>query len=148
MKTFRKIIFWLHLCSGVLAGIFIFIMCVTGALLSFEPNILEFAESDMRYVQTAVGKCAKDLPIRTIIEKVSARQNPDAKPSNIALQNDPNAAAIVSLGREGQVFVNPYTGEITGEGAKDWRDVFRIFRRPASLARAFGRRQNRREILK
>ncbi len=31
----------------------------------------------------------------------------------------------MSLGREGQVFVNPYTGEITGEGAKGFRGFFR-----------------------
>ena len=69
MKTFRKIIFWLHLCSGVLAGIFIFIMCVTGALLAFESNILEFAESDMRVVEIS-SENAERLSASEIIEKV------------------------------------------------------------------------------
>ncbi len=46
MKTFRKLLFWLHLISGLAAGIVIFIMCVTGALLSFEKNITEFAERE------------------------------------------------------------------------------------------------------
>lgn len=124
MKTFRKVIFWTHLISGVLAGIFIFIMCVSGALLSFEPNILEFAESNMRYVQPPAPD-AKRLPVKEIIEKVSAAK-PNAKPSNIALQNDPTSAAAISFGRDGQVFVNPYTGEITGEGAKNWRSGFRF----------------------
>jgi len=32
MKLIRKVVFWLHLTAGVLAGIFIFVMCVTGAL--------------------------------------------------------------------------------------------------------------------
>ena len=124
MKTFRKIIFWTHLIAGVLAGIFIFIMCVSGALLSFEPNILDFAESNMRYVQPP-NSDAKKLAVKEIIKKVGAAK-PDAKPSNITLRNDPNAAANISFGREGQVFVNPYTGEITGEGAIGWRGFFRV----------------------
>ncbi|CAN5133052.1 hypothetical protein BH20ACI1_BH20ACI1_07400 [soil metagenome] len=124
MKKFRKIIFWLHLTSGVLAGIFIFIMCVTGALLSFESNILEFAESKMRIIKVP-SENAQRLPIQQIINKV-IESKPNAKPSNITLKNDKTAAAAaVSLGREGQVFINPYTGEITGEDAKEWRGFFR-----------------------
>ena len=124
MKQFRKIIFWLHLVSGVLAGIFIFIMCVTGALLSFESNILEFAESDMRVVQIPPENAAR-LPIQQLIAKV-IEAKPNAKPSNIILQNEENAAINISFGREGQVFVNSYTGEITGEGAKNWHGFFRV----------------------
>ncbi len=123
MKIFRKITFWLHLISGVLAGIFIFVMCITGALLSFESNILEFAESEVRFVEVP-SENAQRLPIQQIIGKV-IEAKPDAKPSNITLQNDKTAAATVSLGRDGQIYVNPYTGEITGEDAKGWRGFFR-----------------------
>ena len=122
MKTFRKVLFWLHLISGVVGGIVIFIMCVTGALLSFEKDIAEFFERDMRYVAQTEG--AQKLPVREILTKVVAAK-PNAKPSAIALPNEPHAAWQVSLGREGQVFVNPYTGEITGEGASGVRAFFR-----------------------
>ena len=122
MKTFRKVLFWLHLISGVVGGIVIFIMCVTGALLSFEKDIAEFFERDMRYVAQTEG--AQKLPVREILTKVVAAK-PNAKPSAIALPNEPRAAWQVSLGREGQVFVNPYTGEITGEGASGVRAFFR-----------------------
>ncbi|HEY0458278.1 MAG TPA: PepSY-associated TM helix domain-containing protein [Pyrinomonadaceae bacterium] len=124
MTNFRKIIFWLHLSAGVLAGIFIFVMCVTGALLSFESNILEFAESEMRVVKPPTEDAPR-LSINEIIAKVQAAR-PNAKPSGITLQNDKTAAASVSLGREGQIFANPYTGEITGEGSLGWRSFFRV----------------------
>lgn len=122
MNRFRKILFWLHLIAGVLGGIVIFIMCVTGALLSFEKDIAEFAERDMRYVAPAEN--APRLSAREILAKV-AEAKPNAKPSAIALPNKPNAAWQVSMGRDGQVFVNPYTGEITGDGATGWRAFFR-----------------------
>ena len=123
MRFFRKIIFWLHLISGVLAGIFIFIMCVTGALLSFESNILEYAEREMRVVEVPAENAIR-LPVSEIIAAVQA-EKPNAKLSNITLRNDESASANVSLGREGQIFVNPYTGAITGESAKGWRGFFR-----------------------
>ncbi len=122
MKNLRKIFFWLHLVAGLIAGIFIFIMCISGAMLSFQSNILDYAESDMRYVQIPYD--VKRVSIREIAESAIAAR-PDVAPSNITLQNNPNAAAVVSFNREGQVFVNPYSGEITGEGAKNWRGLFR-----------------------
>jgi uncharacterized iron-regulated membrane protein len=98
-------------------------MCVTGALLSFESDILEYAESEMRAVEIPSENAVR-LPISEIVASVQA-EKPNAKLSNITLRNDKSAAAIVALGREGQVFVNPYTGAITGEGAKAWRGFFR-----------------------
>jgi uncharacterized iron-regulated membrane protein len=123
MKSFRKIIFWIHLTCGVAAGIFIFLMCVTGALLSFQSNILQFVESDMRVVKAPEN--APHFSVKEIIAKV-AEAKPNAKPSAITVQADQNAAAVVALGRDGQVFVNQYTGEITGEDAKNWRSFFRF----------------------
>lgn len=123
MKIFRKILFWLHLTAGLFAGIVIFIMSVTGAALSFEKNIAEFFERDQRYVAAPPENTVK-LSVGEILSKVREAK-PEAKPSAIALPNQPNAAWQISLGREGTVFVNPYTGEITGEGAKGVRGFFR-----------------------
>lgn len=122
MKVFRKVLFWLHLVAGLVGGIVIFIMCVTGALLAFEKDIAEYAEREMRYV--APSGNAQKLGAKEILAKVSEAK-PNAKPSAIALPNKPNAAWQVSLGRDGQIFVNPYTGAITGEGAGGWRGFFR-----------------------
>jgi uncharacterized iron-regulated membrane protein len=122
MRFFRKVIFWLHLTSGILAGIFIFIMCVTGALLAFESNILEYAERQMRVVEVPAENAIR-LPVSEIIAVVQT-EKPNAKLSNITLRNDESAAAIVAVGRGEQVFVNPYTGAITGEGAKGLARIF------------------------
>src|SRR4028119_843468 len=110
MKTFRKALFWLHLISGVIAGVVIFIMSVTGALLSFEKNIIEYAERDMRIVLAAEN--AQKLSVGEILNK-TLEAKPGSKPSAITIQNKTDAAVNVALGRDGQVYVNPYTGEIT-----------------------------------
>jgi uncharacterized iron-regulated membrane protein len=72
----------------------------------------------------APSENAPKLTVREILAKV-AEAKPNAKASAIALPNKPHAAWQVSMGRDGQVFVNPYTGEITGEGATGWRGFFR-----------------------
>lgn len=142
MKSFRKIIFWTHLITGLIAGVVILIMSVTGALLSFEKNIIEFAERDMRYV--AASENTAKLPPSGILAKV-IEAKPNAKPASITLPNEPNAAWQVALGRDGQVFVNPYTGAFTGEGASGVRSFFSHNDRLAPLAGALGRRATDRQ---
>ena len=137
MKILRQVIFWMHLTSGVTAGIFIFIMCITGALLSFESNIIEFAERDMRHTSPPAENAQK-LSANEILAKIQTAR-PDTKPASITIKNEQDAAINISFGREGQVFVNPYTGEVTGEGAKAVRDAFRSMRR----ARGFDVGDNR-----
>lgn len=119
MKVFRKSIFWLHLVLGIIGGIVIFIMCVTGAALSFEKDILASLEHDQRQVQ--IGEV--QLPPSAILAKVLEKK-PGARPGSYTAQNDPTAAVTVALGREGQVFIDPYTGSITGEGNKNARAFF------------------------
>jgi uncharacterized iron-regulated membrane protein len=119
MNLLRKVIFWVHLCLGVTGGIVIFIMCVTGAALSFEKNILENVEHQHRRVSVGEQRLS---PTAILTGVLNAK--PDARPSAMLVQNDPEAAVTVSLGREGQVFVDPYTGTITGEGNKSVRAFF------------------------
>lgn len=96
-------------------------MCVTGALLSFEKNIIEFSERDQRVV--AIGE--KRLSAQEILERVIA-EKPDPKPLSLLVTSDPASAATVALGREGQVFVDPYTGTVTGSGNSAVRGFFRF----------------------
>jgi uncharacterized iron-regulated membrane protein len=120
MKTFRKMLFWLHLSAGLTAGVIIFIMCVTGALLAFERQIIEYSENDARFV-TVRSEASRLMPQQVIDKLREAR--PDAKPSAISITSEPNSAWLFNLGRDGQVFVDPYTGEITGEGNSSVRGV-------------------------
>ncbi len=124
MKTFRQILFWLHLVAGILAGVVIFVMCVTGALLAFERQTIEWSEHDVRYV--AVSSEPK-LSVTDVLAKL-IETRPEAKPVSIAIKNEPGAAWEISLGREGVVFANPYTSAITGESNKKVRNVMSMLR--------------------
>jgi uncharacterized iron-regulated membrane protein len=120
MKKFRTILFWMHLVSGLTAGVIIFVMCVTGALLAFERQIIEYSESDVRHV--AVREGVTRLTPQQVIEKLREAR-PDSKPSALSTINEPGAAWLFNLGREGHVYIDPYTGNITGEGNKSVRGL-------------------------
>ncbi len=110
----------MHLGAGLTAGVVIFIMCVTGALLAFEKQIIEYSENDVSSV--TVRKGIERLPVQQVIDRFR-QARPEAKPSAVSITDDPSASWLFSLGREGQVYVDPFTGEITGEGNKSVRGL-------------------------
>ena len=122
MKKLRKIIFWLHLPVGVIAGLVILNMCVTGVLLTYEKQIMSWA--DTRGYRSAPPETqTQHLPVETLIAK--AREARAANPTAVTLKSDPLAPAEIAFGREATLFVNPYTGAILGEGSPGVRSFFR-----------------------
>lgn len=118
----RKIIFWLHLTAGLVAGSVVLVMSVTGVLLAFERQLTEWADRDLRVIPPEAG--ASRLSVSALLAGVRVTE-PDAMPSGLTLRSDPEAPAAINLGRERTVFVNPYTGAILSEGSKRARDFFR-----------------------
>ena len=50
VMSLRTALFWTHLVAGIVAGTVVFIMSFTGAALSLQPQILAWAERDLRVV--------------------------------------------------------------------------------------------------
>jgi len=111
----------MHLTAGVTAGVVIFIMSATGALLALQPQILNVLERDVRYVEPAGGD---RLGAQAIVERASAARD-GARPTAVTLDSDPRASALVAFAPSGNIYVNPYTGTILGEGSAAARAFFR-----------------------
>jgi uncharacterized iron-regulated membrane protein len=122
MQKLRRIIFWCHLPVGVLAGLVILNMCVTGVLLTYEKQITSWADT-RGYRSAPPATQTQHLSIETLITK--ARDGRGANPTSITLKADPAAPAEIGFGRETTLFVNPYTGAILGEGSQRVRSFFR-----------------------
>ena len=118
----HKIIFWLHLTAGVVAGTVILVMSVTGVLLAFERQIIAFAERDIRTVKPPVAGTPR-LSLDTVVVKARNTVREGA-PLAVTLAADPTTAAMINLGREQTVFVDPYTGAVRGNGATATRRFF------------------------
>lgn len=105
--TPRKILFWIHLCTGVTAGLVILTMSVTGVMLAFEHQVVTWADHGYR-----IAPLSSDhrLSIDALFAKAQEAQG--SAPTGILLRSDPALPIEFSFGRERTVLANPYTGEI------------------------------------
>ena len=53
--TFRKVVFWIHLIAGVISGLVIGIMCLTGTALAFEKQLVAWSERDARQIAAPIA---------------------------------------------------------------------------------------------
>ncbi len=117
----RTILFWMHLITGVTALVVIFIMSITGVLLTYERQMVDWY--DTRNYQAAPP--SPDTPRLRPDELITAVQTalPDAAITGITLRADPTAPAAIAVERR-TFFVNPYTGEVWGEREDGLRAFF------------------------
>ncbi|MGI9203560.1 MAG: PepSY-associated TM helix domain-containing protein, partial [Woeseiaceae bacterium] len=117
---FRKIIFWLHLGSGVITGLVVAMMSVTGVFLTYQTQV--FAWSDHAYYRDSTAIEETLRPAETFI---AAAQASDLNVTSLKYWNDPAAPVLASGGRgEGSLFIDAYTGEVLGEPSQAIRNLF------------------------
>lgn len=119
--TFHRSIFWAHLIAGILAGIVILSMAVTGLMISYETQIMDWANRGMRVTPPAPD--APRLDVETLVAKVKETK-PGLNPSGITWKADPTMPVTLSVGREGTFYANPYTGAFLGEQNHAVHDFF------------------------
>tara|TARA_R110000824_G_scaffold7892_8_gene36008 strand:- start:5969 stop:7126 length:1158 start_codon:yes stop_codon:yes gene_type:complete len=109
----RKTIFWAHLVSGVLAGLVIFMMSLTGVILTYERQIENwFARADYLPVSQ---QTTQSLPIESLLD-LGLLSSPEFTPSSVVITNDPGAPVSLNAGRSGSIELNPYSGETMHTG--------------------------------
>lgn len=122
MKNLRTVVFWMHLATGVAAGVVVLIMSVTGVALTYEKQMLEWAD---RRAWTAPSQVdAPPLPPETLLAKV-IEARPGTAPTGITLRAARTAPATVTLEGNTTLLVDPYTGGIIGEPPAALRSFFR-----------------------
>ncbi|MBU8894618.1 PepSY domain-containing protein [Corallococcus sp. M34] len=121
-STLRTVLFWVHLVAGVVAGLVVAIMAFTGVALAFESQVIDWADRDARLVQAPAPDAAR-LPVDAMVARVREAR-PEAQVSGITVYAAPDSVVLVSTGRSGGVYVNPYTGEVREQGAAGWRAFF------------------------
>src|SRR5688572_6677248 len=107
MKSFRKIIFWMHLTAGVTAGLIILIMSLTGVLLTYERQMIESADTPSL---TAPAGGTSRLSVEQLMEKAAAAAPQGAALSGLTLSRAASIPAFAAYGREASAWLDPYTG--------------------------------------
>ncbi len=109
--TFRKFLFWTHLIVGITSGVVILVKSVTGAVLSFEHQIVDWVEKDLQYVTPPID--GQKISFNALLAKAQENQS-QSKPSGLNVKSDPTASVLVNFGRASSLYMNPYTGEALG----------------------------------
>lgn len=113
-KIFRKI----HLWISVPFGLLITVICFSGAMMVFEKEITELCRRDVYFVKEADsrGPLEKDV----LLQMVQAELPDSVSVTGVVVPENPRRAWQFNLSRprRASVYVNPYTGEITGRSGK------------------------------
>jgi uncharacterized iron-regulated membrane protein len=120
--SLRKILFWMHLAAGVVAGVSVFLMSVTGVALTYERQLADLARRDYR--SEAASRGVRPLGSEALLAAVQ-RQLPDLEPSSITYQADAAAPALLAQGRRERLYGDRYTGEVLGDGSGATSAFFR-----------------------
>lgn len=155
----RRFFYHLHLWLGVVSGLILFVVCLSGSLYVFREEARRLAAPEQFYVETTG---AQRLSADAIVEKVEAAK-PGKKVGSLTIPESPTRTVAVVLndapkkgekgpkgegkagakpekggeaqkGRQGgkgggkkrgeTIYVNPYDGEIVGDGKTSVDDFF------------------------
>jgi uncharacterized iron-regulated membrane protein len=121
--TFRKIFFWLHLFCGVIAGIVVLIMSVTGVALMYQKQVTVWADKNAYSIQPATG--AIPLSVEKLVEKYCDTR-PGIVPTGLSVSSDAAMPASITTAPNNSSYINPYTGEVLGSGSQSVRTFFKV----------------------
>lgn len=120
MNLLRRVLFWTHLTLGLAAGLVILVMCVTGVALTYEKQVLEWA--DRQRQATSPEPRARLAPEALLTAAVAWG---DGHPTVLTLRADQTAPATVTFERGRAQLVGATSGRALGEPSPRLRQFFR-----------------------
>jgi uncharacterized iron-regulated membrane protein len=122
-SLFRKILFWMHLSCGVLAGILILVMSVTGVAMTYERQMIA-AAAKRNHVSASAGQA------RLSVDELAAKARElDAEGElSLVFEAEPGAPVSVTAGRQTAALLNPYTGESIADASTGTRGFMSTMR--------------------
>lgn len=124
-KIFRNIHLWLSVPFGIL----ITLICFSGAALVSEKEVMELCHRELYFVKKVE---AAPLPMEQLMTKVAATLPDSVSVTGVNISSDPERAYQITLSksRRASMYVDQYTGEITGkyERAPFFNFMFRMHR--------------------
>lgn len=119
----RFAVFWCHLSLSLIAGLVIFIMCLTGAITAFECQIINWMERDVR-ARPGSADALLLAPGELIARAAKASAEP-LKPFRIEWSAAPDIPVRIQCDKNVFTLVNGYSGEVLGHGATGTRAFLR-----------------------
>lgn len=128
-SALRRFNDWIHLWLGLISGIVVFIVSITGCFYAFQQEIKDAMEP-WRFVEV---QDKSFIPPSQVLD-TAAHYMPGQTPTGLTYSNAEGAAAVGYSSRENGkrsfsvVFVNPYTGEFLKKQQTIGAGTFDFFR--------------------
>lgn len=113
----RKFFNDIHLWTGLISGIVIILVCLSGTIYTYNTELREMAAPHLHYVE--VPKDTVRLPAEQIIAKV--KDVSDGNVTAVSIPHNRKRTYQITVRTEGDnsrfgtsYYVNPYTNEVTG----------------------------------
>lgn len=128
IDMFKKIFFQIHWFLGITAGLILSIMGISGAIYSYDQQILKWINSESYIVEIQ----QQDKLTPTQIYQHFIQQDPKIKINSITIDQDPAASSTINIVKEGErrgynMMINPYNAEVLPE--IKGRDFFQFIQR-------------------
>ena len=107
----RRLVFKLHLYTGLLAGLLLVLSGLTGSALVFREELETLAHPERRVAADQGERVALDAVLQTV-----RRAYPDDRPFAIRMPRTPQEAYLIKLNgaHDRFVYLDPYNGRILG----------------------------------
>lgn len=128
IPSFKQVVLFLHRWLGLITGLVVLILSITGCLYVFQQEISDVVRSDLYYVDEGTNT-RQPLPVEVLHDKASAALGIERLPYGITTYKDPhrNWSAMNyqasdeftwtyfgSMEDYRTAYINPYTGEVEG----------------------------------
>jgi uncharacterized iron-regulated membrane protein len=123
MASIRRVLFWFHVATGLGAGAIVLIMSVTGVALTYEKQIVEWADRRAWSAPPPSGRTR--LSPETLLARLHEAR-PEAAPITLTLRADPLAPVSVTIDGQAGLLLDPYSGRIIGPPPATVRAFFRF----------------------
>lgn len=136
---FKKVILKIHLWLGMLSGIVLFVVAITGCIYVFSEEIKSFVYKDRREI--TVPENSQRLPISTLLKNAEAAIHHEHPCQSILISSENNHTSAFTFRVMNEekfgyhnymefhktVFVHPYTGEIVKVENTKWEFFTVVF---------------------
>jgi uncharacterized iron-regulated membrane protein len=122
LQFLRRFFYAIHIWLGIVSGVIVSIICLSGSLLVFRGEIMLFTDTGKYYVCVPAEK--QRVPVDEIITKLETK-NPEMKVISITIHEKTNRTMELTLlsqpvpnekRRSQRYYVNPYTGDVVANG--------------------------------
>jgi len=135
-NVMKRWVFWAHLIAGLIAGVFVLCMSISGVLLTYERQIVELSERQYTVSSSGVGNDASKRISTDNVVEILQTLKPNEPHIYVRWVNRDGAAVPAWAGRH-SFLLHPYTGEVLREGEGVVGEFFHLvtdFHRYLSLA--------------